>query len=408
MPLYSRRSMLLGATSLAALGGLGLAACGGSDTATTAAAEATTAASSAAASATSEATSAASEATSAAAAETAAAPAVTGPVSFGSNYSDEVPKTAMQAALDAFTAESGVAVDVNTVDHNTFQEQINSYLQGTPDDVFTWFAGYRMQFFAEKGLAGDISDVWANVGNMSDALKGSSTGADGKQYFVPYYFYPWALFYRKSVFEEKGYAIPKTMDELKALGDQMKKDGLTPIAFGDKDGWPAMGTFDYINMRVNGYDFHVSLMAGNEKWDDPKVKAVFETWAELLPYHQENSLGRTWQEAAQSLGKKEAGMYLLGMFVGRAVHGRRPRRSRLLRLPGDQPGVRPGLGRGTHRRLHDGSQPEEPRSGQGAPHVPVDAAPRKTCSSARAPTTSPPARTPTPRRTTRCRTRQSS
>ena len=47
----------------------------------------------------------------------------------------------------------------------------------------------------------------------------------------------------------------------------MKKDGLTPIAFGDKDGWPAMGTFDILNMRINGYDFHVSLMAGKEAWD---------------------------------------------------------------------------------------------------------------------------------------------
>ena len=63
-----------------------------------------------------------------------------------------------------FTAESGVKTKVNTVDHNTFQEQINNYLQGTPDDVFTWFAGYRMRFFAAKGLAGDISDVWKKIG----------------------------------------------------------------------------------------------------------------------------------------------------------------------------------------------------------------------------------------------------
>ena len=48
---------------------------------------------------------------------------------------------------------TGIKVKTNTVDHNTFQEQINSYLQGHPDDVFTWFAGYRMQFFAAKGLA---------------------------------------------------------------------------------------------------------------------------------------------------------------------------------------------------------------------------------------------------------------
>ena len=63
----------------------------------------------------------------------------------------------------------------------------------------------------------------------------------------------------------------------------MQGDGLTPIAFGDKDGWPAMGTFDILNLRLNGYDFHVDLMAGKEKWTDPKVTTVFQKWAEILP-----------------------------------------------------------------------------------------------------------------------------
>ena len=120
-------------------------------------------------------------------------------------------------------------VKVNTVDHNTFQENINNYLQGNPDDVFTWFAGYRMRFFAAQGLAGDISDVWDKLdASFTDAFKQASTGDDGKQYFVPFYNYPWAVFYRKSVFEEKGYAVPKTLDEFDdARRKQMKKDGLT-------------------------------------------------------------------------------------------------------------------------------------------------------------------------------------
>ena len=40
----------------------------------------------------------------------------------------------------------------------------------------------------------------------------------------------------------------------------------------------------------------------------PEVKRVFETWKTLLPYHQENSLGRTWQEAATSMAKGECGL----------------------------------------------------------------------------------------------------
>jgi multiple sugar transport system substrate-binding protein len=301
----SRRTLLRGGAAVAALGGISafIAACGGS-TATTA----PTAAASVAASA------APTEAASMAA--SAPASAATGTVTLGSNYSDPVPKGVLASVIDTFQKQTGNTVKVNTVDHNTFQDQISAYLQGTPDDVFTWFSGYRMRFFAAQGLATDISDVWSAVAsNYSDAFKVGSTGDDGKQYFIPIYNYPWAVFYRKSVFQEKGYSIPATLDDFKKLCTKMQSDGLVPIAFGDSDGWPAMGTFDIINLRTNGYDFHVGLMAGKEKWTDPKVTTVFTTFKDLLPFHQEGAAGRKWQDAAQALVQKKAGMYLLGMFV---------------------------------------------------------------------------------------------
>jgi len=243
--------------------------------------------------------------------------AAQGETTLGSNYSDEVPRTAMAEALSYCEDTAGISVAVNTVDHGTFQDQLNSYLQATPDDIFTWFAGFRMRFFADQGLATPVSDVWTNVGgNYSDAFKTASTGNDGQQYFVPIYNYPWVVLYRKSVFDEKGYTVPKTFDEFKALAERMAADGLVPLAFADKDGWPAMGTFDILDMRLNGYDFHVGLMAGDESWTDPRVTAVFEFWRDnVLPYAQEGALGRTWQEAAQSLLNKEAGMYFLGTFA---------------------------------------------------------------------------------------------
>jgi multiple sugar transport system substrate-binding protein len=172
-----------------------------------------------------------------------------------------------------------------------------------------------MRFFADKGLAGDISDVWQNLTGFSDAFKKASTADDGKQYFVPATYYPWAVFYRPSVWQKYGYQVPKTLDDFTKLAAQMKKDGLTPIAFADKDGWPAMGTFDILNLRINGYQYHVDLMAHKKSWTDPGVTKVFQTWQSLLPYHQDGALGRTWQEAAQGLAQKKAGMYLLGLFV---------------------------------------------------------------------------------------------
>lgn len=235
-----------------------------------------------------------------------------GTVTLGSNYSDEVPREALNDALEFFEGE----VDLNTVDHNTFQEQINSYLQGRPDDVFAWFAGFRMRFFADQGLASPLTSVWDEIGDgYTDAFKEVSTSGED-QFFVPFYYYPWAVFYRKSVFDEKGYEVPTTMEDFEALAAAMQDDGLVPIAFGDSDGWPAMGTFDYLNMRTNGYDFHINLLAGEESWDSDEVRETFENWAKLLPYHQDQALGRTWQDAAQGLVDGSSGMYVLGMFLG--------------------------------------------------------------------------------------------
>src|SRR6202044_1124173 len=142
----------------------------------------------------------------------AAVPSATGTITFGSNYSDAVPKAAFAAMIGGFTAANPNAkVTINTVDHNTFQNNISNYLQGTPDDLFTWFAGYRMRFFAKQGLATPIDDVWASIGaNFSDAFKAASKGDDGHYYFVPLYNYPWAVFYRKSVWAAKGYQVPTT------------------------------------------------------------------------------------------------------------------------------------------------------------------------------------------------------
>ena len=40
--------------------------------------------------------------------------------------------------------------------------------------------------------------------------------------------------------------------------DQMQTDGITPLAAANGGSWPQMGMFDMLNMRINGYDFHVS------------------------------------------------------------------------------------------------------------------------------------------------------
>lgn len=240
-----------------------------------------------------------------------------GSVKFASTWAGDTP--ALRAVVESFTAETDVAVDINEVDPQTFSDQVDSYLQATPDDVFTWYGGYRMRFYANQGLLHDISDVWERVGgNFSDAFRTASTGDDGKQYLLPFYNYPWVVIYRQSVFDEHGYEVPQTVEDFMSLAEAMQGDGLTPIAFADQDGWPAQGWFDIINMRLNGYQFHIDLLAGNESWTDSRVVDVFEAWKGFLPHYGDLSaaLGRTWQDGANLLFNGDAGMLFFGTFAG--------------------------------------------------------------------------------------------
>jgi multiple sugar transport system substrate-binding protein len=179
-----------------------------------------------------------------------------------------------------------------------------------------------MQYFAKKKLCSPLDDVWDTIGaDFSDATKQLSRGEDGKYYFVPLYNYPWAVFYRKSLFKERGYQVPQKWSEFIALTKQMKKDGLSPIAsgYGGGDSWSILGAFDYVNLRTNGYDFHMSLMRGKVSWTDKRALATLDHWRELAPYYQQGAAGRSWQDAAQSLLDKKSGMAVIGLFLGQQI-----------------------------------------------------------------------------------------
>ena len=242
-----------------------------------------------------------------------------GPMSFGARTVDESPTKQLKGLVAAYEKKSGNKVTYNATESNAFQNNLSQYLQGTPDDAFQWMAGFRMQFFAEQGLLEDISDVWKDLeGQYDNSYKIASTGLDGKQYFVPQSWYPWGLHYRKSMVKELG-LDPENIanfDDMIKMFDAMKKKGLVGFAAGDKGGWEAMGTFDIINARLNGYQFHVDLLAGREKWTDQRVIDVFKQWELLLPYTNKNVLDLEWDGAMQLLLQKKAGTTLMGSWFG--------------------------------------------------------------------------------------------
>ena len=243
-------------------------------------------------------------------------------VQFASNASDPEPRARMEGVVENYNGEGrGYTVEINTTEHEAFKQAIRTYLASEdPPDVLTWFAGNRMRFFSNAGLLMPLDDLYSENGwdqAYPEGILAVSKGSDGTYYFVPTSYYHWAVWYRPSMFEEMGLEIPETWDQFLALVDAFKEAGKVPITIGTNQPWTAAAWFDYLNMRVNGPEFHIRLMDGEEAYNSPEVKDVFGRWRELLDKQAflPQPEAYRWQDALTPFVQGDAGLYLMGRFI---------------------------------------------------------------------------------------------
>lgn len=240
---------------------------------------------------------------------------------YNSYMSDPDPRVADADAVQIFQEDHPDYEIVHSiVAHEDFKQAIRAYLTAsTPPDVMTWFAGNRARFFIDNDLIMDISDLWESEGWNESYPKGfrAMSTVDGNQYFLPTSWYWWAVYYRPSIFAELNLEPPETWEEFMEVNETLKENGITPLAIGTKFRWTAAAWFDYLNMRINGPQFHIDLMLCKESYDDPRVAKVFEYWGELLEkgYFLEDAAAYSWQEALEPFIAGDAAMYLMGDFI---------------------------------------------------------------------------------------------
>ncbi|WP_432546127.1 ABC transporter substrate-binding protein [Kineococcus sp. SYSU DK004] len=239
-----------------------------------------------------------------------------GGIVFQNSIQDTAPKAALEAIVQGYDGD----VTMNSVATEQFRAQLTNYLRSnTPPDVMSWYAGSVARDYAAQGLLLDVSSMWEGDGacaGFSEALKNLSTADDGTQIFVPTNYYWWSVFYKKSAFEQWGVEPPATWDEFLALCENLSGQGVAPLANGiGSTPWMASGWFDYLNLRVNGAQYHRELLAGEHSFTDPEVVAVMEQYERLIPYFDPNAASYSAQDAAVPMAQDQAGMYLIGAFV---------------------------------------------------------------------------------------------
>jgi alpha-glucoside transport system substrate-binding protein len=93
------------------------------------------------------------------------------------------------------------------------------------------------------------------------------------------------VWYRPPVFEEMGYTVPNTWDELMALSETMVDDGTAPwcmsIESFSSTGWVGTDWIEDIVLREQGADSYDKWVAGDISFESPEIRHAFRTFGSV-------------------------------------------------------------------------------------------------------------------------------
>lgn len=209
-------------------------------------------------------------------------------------------------------------------------------------DVFSSFIGGRLYSYVEEGAIADISDLWQEMGwdeTFPEPIKEMAT-VDGRQYFVPMAVQWNPIWYRTDIFAEHDLAPPETWEEFLQICDTLHAEGYIPITLAT-NGWtpPMARWFTILNMRLNGPEFHERLMRGEERYDDERVRQVFEHWATMIDHNCFSDESTNYPTAADQIFEGEAAMYNLGEWLSESYNDGMPENFDFFSLPVLNPDV---------------------------------------------------------------------
>lgn len=202
-----------------------------------------------------------------------------------------------QEVAAAFEEQTGVTVELTT-DKNLEDVIGPSMKAGDYPDVIHLATGREdalTETFIKDNAILDITDVLSMTVpgeevKVSNKIAGGFTDTsltnpynDGKTYLAPMFYSPCGLFYNAGLFEEKGWEVPTTWDEMWELGDKAKAEGISLFTY------PTTGYFDtffYALMySVGGPEFFDKATHYEEGiWETEEAKQCFDIVAKLAAY----------------------------------------------------------------------------------------------------------------------------
>ena len=175
--------------------------------------------------------------------------------------------------------------------------------------------GFDIQDWANEGALGNLNDVAAAEGwdAVVPAALQDFSKHDGNWIAAPVNVHStnW-VWINKAALDATGMSAPATWDELVAVLDAMKANGITPLAHGGQ-AWQDATVFDAVVLSL-GDDFYKASMINldPEALGGPQMVEAFERMATLRSYVDDNFSGRDWNLASAMVINGDAGMQMMG------------------------------------------------------------------------------------------------
>ncbi|MDD9910051.1 MAG: ABC transporter substrate-binding protein [Ahrensia sp.] len=197
-------------------------------------------------------------------------------------------QTLVENMLAYFEAATGASVDYASSEN--YEQQIVIDTQaGSPPNIAVLPQPGLIANLAAKGLLTPLGEDTANwmkenyAAGQSWVDLGSYPNANGEKEFFAFSYkadVKSLVWYSPENFEDAGYDVPQSMEELKALTDQIVADGGTPwcigLGSGGATGWPATDWVEDLLLRTQTPDVYDQWVNNELKFDDPKIIAAIE------------------------------------------------------------------------------------------------------------------------------------
>ncbi|MGN0376902.1 MAG: ABC transporter substrate-binding protein [Suilimivivens sp.] len=172
-------------------------------------------------------------------------------------------------------------------------------------------------YFVDAEILADVSDyeglknIKQSYLDINETLEFVPTEGT---YAVPYVANAAGVLYNKDMFEEHGWTIPENWNELVALCEEIKSEGILPFYFGFKDTWTCLAPWNAMVADLTPIDVTQRVNRGETTFSE-EYREVSEKYLALLPFGPDDPFAYGYNDACTAFARGEAAMYAIGSYA---------------------------------------------------------------------------------------------